>query len=461
MVAALTLLIQMPAADVKLAEIFQSGMVLQRGNATPVYGTATPGETVTVEVGPAKGRAKADPHGNFTVKLKTPAVGGPYLLKVTSPGGSAQLEDVLVGDVWICSGQSNMEWEADWFANRRFEIGASDFPKMRLFKHERRISTTPQTEALGKWTASTARSGRKFTLVGFLFGREVHEKVGVPIGLIESAWGGTPAESWIDLKSLEAKPELASLAKKFHDGESNPSPTDPWLPTGLYNGMIAPLTPFAVRGAIWYQGESNVGRAKEYSVLFPSMIEAWRRIWNNPKLDFYFVQLAAYGNPQDSTTDSGWAELREAQTAALQLRGTGMAVAIDAGEEKDIHPIRKDLVGHRLAVAALAKTYGQKTEYLGPSPKSIKEKDGKLVIRMERAKGLKSLDGSPLKGFAVAGSDGKFFVAEATIQKEELLVSSKDVPKPVQVRYAWADYVPANLGNGVDLPAAPFRMKVK
>lgn len=641
------LLVSGASADVKLADIFQSGMVLQRGPDTRIYGSAPAGEKVLITVGSASASGRADKSGRFEIKLKTPKPGGPYVLRVKGEhGGSQEVRDVLVGDVWVCSGQSNMEWEANWFSGRRFEIGASDFPQIRLFKHAHRVSLRPETEALGSWTPSNVTSARNFSLVGFLFGREIHQKTGVPIGLIESAWGGTPAESWIDMPGLKGRPEFDGLVKKFdsstvggdaartefqskvkdwtanvflstplasewagssvtasdwrtmkfpteiekqgltmdgiiwfrrsvevpaslagkdltlelgpiddydityfngqsvaHTGPATPNAystprkytipgnlvkagsntiairvwdtggggggsaepdavrvgngttwiplagdwqgrieadfadqallkkmappaapvglDDPWLPTGLYNGMIASLIPFNVRGAIWYQGESNVGRAAEYSLLFPDMIQSWRRTWKNPNLDFYFVQLAAYGPIQDSTTDSGWAELRESQTAALKLKGTGMAVAIDAGEANDIHPIRKDLVGHRLAVAALAKTYGQKVQYLGPTPKSIQSKDGALHLPMDHAKGLKSLDGAALRGFAVAGTDGKFFVAEAKIEGEKLVVSSKDVPKPMHVRYAWADYINANLGNGENLPAAPFRLSVK
>jgi sialate O-acetylesterase len=629
-----------PVADVRLAEIFQSGMVLQRGNRTKLFGTANPGEKVTVQVGPAKGSGQADANGNFTVSLKTPAPGGPYTVEVRGAGGGVQrLDDVLVGDVWICSGQSNMEWEADWFQGRRFEIGYSDFPQIRLFKHAHRVSTKPERDAQGEWIRASATSARRFSLVGFLFGRQLHQKLKVPIGLIESAWGGTPAESWIDLPSLKAHPELQSLASKFRNAASNApeakeaydravaayaqqafpiqkpagasggtetvavpktfeengkvfdgvswitrtvsipkelagkdlllelgpiddfdatyfndervgmtgpgtanaysarrkyrvpgrlvkegenvlsikvvdtgggggpngdandmrlgdgvtwiplagqwgfrmeadfadpaakqayappaapvGQNDPWLPTGLFNGMIAPVAPYTAKGAIWYQGESNVGRSEEYSVLFPEMIRAWRRAWQDPTFDFYFVQLASFGPVGDSTGTSGWAELREAQTAALKLKGVGMAVAIDAGEADDIHPIRKDVVAERLARAALAMTYKQKVAYRGPEPKSAVAEGSTFRIRLTHAEGLKSLDGKPPVGFAVAGPDGKFHVASARFVGSDVLLSTPKVSKPVAARYAWADYIGANVANGEGLAMAPFRLSIR
>jgi sialate O-acetylesterase len=234
-----------------------------------------------------------------------------------------------------------------------------------------------------------------------------------------------------------------------------------WLPTGLYNGMVAPVAPYSVKGAIWYQGESNVGRAKEYSVLFPAMIQSWRRAWDNPAMAFYFVQLASYGPVGDSTTESGWADLREAQTAALRLPGVGMAVAIDAGESGDIHPIRKDLVADRLALNALARNYGRRVEFEGPSPRQARVDGNALRIKMTHGRGLKTLDGAPVRGFALAGPDGKWYVAEARLQGDEVVLTSPQVKNPVSARYAWADYIAANLANANNLPAAPFRLTVK
>ncbi|MGV3616045.1 MAG: sialate O-acetylesterase [Fimbriimonas sp.] len=634
-------------AEARLAPIFQSGMVLQQGNDTRLFGTASPGERVTVTVGPAKASGKAGADGRFVLKIRTPKAGGPYTVDVQGESGTPQrLSDVLVGEVWFCSGQSNMEWEANWFNGRRFEIGEADFPNIRLFKHAKRIAVTPQSDAQGTWERSNAVNTRAFSLVGFLFGRKLHRDLNVPIGLISSAWGGTPAESWIDLASLDAKPLLAPLAQKyratasgsgdaiadyrkrvdaynervFGNGTDRPAwaaanapepsewkevvlpgafetivgreldgvtwvrrsfevqpdwagkdlvlelgpiddydttyvngervgftgpetanahatprkytipgrlvksgtnvvavrvidtgggggPTgpvmrfgdgtlwqtlngrwqmrvekdfaqsgdvatyrapdaplgldNPWLPTSLFNGMVTSVAPYSVKGAIWYQGESNVGRANEYSVLFPDMIQSWRRVWDNPKMAFHFVQLASFGPEGNSTTESGWAELREAQTAALKLPGVGMAVAIDAGEAADIHPIRKDIVADRLAFAALAKTYGKRVPFEGPTPRSFRAVGNELRIRMANGKGLKTLDGRPIRGFAVAGEDGKFYVAEARIEGEEVVLKSANVAHPTAVRYAWADYIPANLANGAGLAAPPFRSKAR
>jgi sialate O-acetylesterase len=622
-------------------------MVLQRGNGTQMFGTASPNERVTVTVGSAKASGQAGTDGRFLVKIKTPPAGGPYTVEVTGESGSPQrLTDVLVGEVWFCSGQSNMEWEANWFGNRRFEIGEADFPNIRLFKHEKRIAITPQADAKGTWERSNATNTRAFSLVGFLFGRKLHKELNVPIGLISSAWGGTPAESWIDLASLDAKPILKAQADKFRGTTANaggaveeyrkrldaynrrvfgdgtehptwaavelteptawkevtqPAPLDqvlkantdaitwvrrtfdvpaswagkdlvlelgniddfdatyvngervgltgpetpnapstarkytipgrlvkagpnvvairmidtgggggtygsemrigdgstwqslngtwllreekdfaksgdladfrapdaplgldnPWLPTSLYNGMVASVAPYSVKGAIWYQGESNVGRAAEYAVLFPEMINSWRRAWNDPKMAFHFVQLASFGPEGNGTTESGWAELRESQTEALKLPGVGMAVAIDAGESQDIHPIRKDIVADRLAAAALAKTYGKRVPYEGPAPKSVKVVNGEVRIKMAHGKGMKSLDGAPIRGFAVAGADGKFHVAQARIQGDEIVLTTPGVTTPTAVRYAWAEYIAANLANGDGFAAPPFRLTIK
>lgn len=648
---ALSLLVLLPTtvvlahAEARLAPIFQSGMVLQRGNGTQMFGTASPNERVTVSVGSAKASGQAGADGRFLIKIKTPPAGGPYTVEVTGESGSSQkLSDVLVGEVWFCSGQSNMEWEANWFNPRKFDIGEANLPNIRLFKHEKRIALTPQGDAKGSWQRANATNTREFSLVGFLFGRNLHKELNVPIGLISSAWGGTPAESWIDLASLDAKPILAPQAQKFRSttsgagdalaeykhrvegynrrvfGDGTERPTwaavelaeasqwkeitqpmplekilpantdaitwirrsfdvpsawagkdltlelgsiddydatyvngervgltgpetlnahaaqrkytipgrlvkagantiairmidtgggggtygselrvgdgstwqslngtwlmreekdfaksgdladfkapdaplgldNPWLPTSLYNGMVASVAPYSVKGAIWYQGESNVGRAAEYAVLFPEMINSWRRAWNDPKMAFHFVQLASYGPEGDSTTESGWAELRESQTAALKLPGVGMAVAIDAGESNDIHPIRKDLVANRLAAAALAKTYGKRVPFEGPTPKTLRSSKNELRIHMANGKGLKTLDGQPVRGFAIAGADGKFYVAQARIQGEEVILTSPNVTEPVAARYAWAEYIPANLANGAGFPAPPFRWK--
>jgi sialate O-acetylesterase len=410
------------------------------------------------------------------------------------------LHNVVVGEVWICSGQSNMEMAVasspralGGVLNAEQEIAAANFPMIRQFTVKRAVAGQPQQDIQGHWVAASPQTAGDFTAVGFFFARELHRTLGVPIGLIQSAWGGTPVEAWTRSAALAAEPELASIVKnweqKFADypqslekfrqqldewyqaslkadaeGKLAPPPpqfpADPrsssWRPAGLFNGMIGPLIPYGIRGAFWYQGESNADRAYQYRKLFPVMILDWRRTWGQGDFPFLFVQLAGF--MQKSAPNTAWAELREAQLMTLSLPRTGMAVAADIGDPYDIHPRNKQEVGRRLALAAQAIAYGMEVVYSGPIYESKSTEGDKIRLHFKHvAGGLVGKSGTPLKSFEIAGEDRKFVSAEARIAGPTVVVRSDQVPHPVAVRYAWADYPECSLYNRAGLPAAPFR----
>ena len=634
-------------ADVRVPSLVGDHMVLQQGRKDRVWGTAEPGERVTVTFHGSTARATADAGGRWQFFVGPFKAGGPFELTVAGKNTLA-FRDVLVGEVWVCSGQSNMEWILQNAQGGPQDAAQADYPEIHLFTVAKKTSGEPLEDVQGHWVVTTPKEAAAFSAVGFYFGRELYRRLKVPVGLIHSSWGGTPAEAWTSREALAADTTLRPMLDRFdaelkemprlqseyeraraewerqyvtqdpgnrgealgyadparefadwkrmrvpqawesagldvdgavwfrrevdvpaawagHDltlqlgaiddfdttyfdgvrvgstGEETPNswtvarryrvpgslvragrnviavrvfdrvggggfvggemrlapdegaanaeavPLDgdwyykeeftvpskqidysrqpqapgaanPGNPTVLYNAMLAPLTPYAIRGAIWYQGEANAGRAYQYRTLFPAMIRDWRARWGEGDFPFYFVQLANWkARPKDSI-DSEWAELREAQLMTLKnVPHTGMAVTIDIGNPDDIHPRNKLDVGVRLARWALAETYGQKTEESGPLYDSFKVEGDKVRVRFAHAAGLKTRDGSAPAGFFVAGEDRKFFPADARIDGDAVVVWSKDVQRPVAVRYAWADNPANNLYNGDGLPASPFR----
>ena len=628
-------------AKVTLPAVFGDNMVFQQKTNAAVWGKADPGKTVKLVPGWDKKTytAKADEKGNWKVTMPTPGYGGPYAITI-SDGEPLTLNNVLVGEVWVCSGQSNMEMPlAGWgkVNNYQQEIEAAKYPKIRLLQVEQQTSLTPREDAkvwVGGWQACSPASIPNFSSTAYFFAREIYKKMGVPIGLIHTSWGGTIAEAWTSGGALKKMPDFAGMVTQMEASQQNQSgksyqqqmeewqsavlakdpgyqgslaswaatsfddagwkkmelpayweagvlpnfdgvvwfrkkitiptswagkelkvnlgmiddddityfngkkigatqgynkprtytiPADevkageavitvrvfdstgnggfsddkntlallsvdgqrlsldgswqyregfnlkdvpampvsnegPNRPMVLYNAMIHPFIQFAIRGAIWYQGESNAGRAYQYRELFPLMISDWREKWGRGNFPFYFVQLANYMNRNEQPEATGWAALREAQLQTLSLPNTGMAVTIDIGEAKDIHPKNKQDVGGRLAKIALAQTYGQKLAYSGPVLKSGVAKGNQMVLSFTHAEGgLRASDGGALKGFAVAGEDQKFHWADAKVQGDQIVVSSAAVTKPVAVRYAWANNPECNLVNGAGLPASPFR----
>jgi sialate O-acetylesterase len=616
----------LPAEDAKpfLHPLFTDNMVLQRDLADPVWGWATPGQKVTVSVNGASALATAGPDGKWLARLEPMAAGGPYTLTVSGPQ-TVTLENVLVGDVWVCSGQSNMQFGLGEGLDGKAEIAAADHPNIRLLMVMGVVASSPRetfpvTANAGHWQVCSPDAARAFSAVGYFFGRDLYANQHVPIGLIESNWGGTVAEAWTSAAGLEAFPEFgpaiaalaatpdagkneadawfakndpgsagglgwadpaldtsawktmtvpqffqdagdpeiantngvvwfrrtfdlpagsahkdavlhlladdsdatwvngtlagetdgwnipraykiraqllkptgnviavrvldtggkggmqgeaASFDLKFADGPTL-SLAGPWsykpgtrlippmgvagnpnVPTVLFNGMIAPLVPFGIKGALWYQGESNAERAKQYRTLLPSLIKDWRTHFDEGDFPFLIVQLAGYGPGGES-----WADLREAQMlTARNVPNVGIATAVDVGDEGNIHPPNKQEVGRRLALLAEGKVYGQPGEYIGPVYRSKQVEGSTIRLTFDHVgKGLVAKASQPLTAFELAGADGKFVPADAKIDGAEVVVSSPQVPEPVAVRYAWSSYPAVSLYNEAGLPAFPFR----
>jgi sialate O-acetylesterase len=487
---------QLLPADLWLPRVFSDHMVLQRDTPLPVWGRATPGTTVTASIAGKTASSTAGGDGRFRLDLPALSAGGPHELKVATSDASRTFTDVLVGEVWLCSGQSNMDFSLAKTAKRSFagatnweqEVAKADHPQIREFKAEWAMTEDPQPELEGAWTVCSPKTAGEFSAVAYFFARELQKELGVPVGLVTSAFGASTAEAWISKEKLSADPAFKPLHdafwKKFIAYRDNPKPftdygnamakwtasnkngraprhpdpiQDQHNPSVLFNGMIAPLVPYALRGAIWYQGESNLGTRQLYPALQKALIEDWRTRWSRD-FSFHFVQLAPYQKPKPEPADSSLATMREAQASSLSLPKTGMAVTLDLGEEKDIHPRNKQDVGKRLALLALKNDYGKELPSRGPVFKTAEIEDGRIVLHFDTTDGALVAKDGPLKHFAIAGDDRKFVWAEAGIEGDTVIVSSPAVPRPVHVRYAWADNPEgANLFNSAGLPAAPFR----
>ena len=632
-------------AEVRLPAIIGDNMVLQRAMKVRIWGDAKPGEHVTVTFDRKSASAVADAQGRWQVWIGPLNTGTPSEL-IVKGDNILTIKNVLVGEVWLCSGQSNMEWPLINTMGGAETVAQANHPEIRLFRVEHQTSATPLADVQGHWVVTTPEEAANFSAVGYFFGRELYQHLKVPIGLINSSWGGTPAEAWTTHDALVSSPELKPILDRYQSslnalpetkeayaralaqweeknlyldagnkgealGYADPAAStadwskmdlpkqletagllidgavwfrkevelpESWFgkdlvlkltpiddhdvtyfngtkigatgretpnsymvprkyvvpgslvkagrnviavrvfdsageggfsrggamsigpngdgdsqaislrgvwdykvelalepkrpdwgtrpeavgvsnqnnPSVLYNAMIAPLVPFAIRGVIWYQGESNAGRAYQYRTLFPLMIRSWRSAWGR-EFPFYFVQLANWHASKAEPDESDWAELREAQTMTLREPQTGMAVTIDIGDENDIHPRNKLDVGRRLAAWALAETYGEKVIPSGPLLDRFTIDGDKVRIRFKHGTGLKTSDGGPVKGFAIAGEDRRFVWADARIEGDTVIVSSPKVVKPVAVRYGWADNPIANLYNKAGLPASPFR----
>ncbi|MDD3587511.1 MAG: sialate O-acetylesterase [Thermoguttaceae bacterium] len=445
-------------AEVKMPAVFASHMVLQRDLDTPIWGWAAATETVTITVAGQTKKATAEADGKWFVRLDPVKAGGPYTMTVTGTKNKIVFDDVLFGDVWLCSGQSNMGFTVNRSVNAEKEIAAANFPNIRLLRIQTTSKALPQTDVqVTPWAACTPKNVPSFTAVGFYFGRKLYQELNIPIGLINCSWGGSTCEAWVNEKVLAGYPDLAPLVDPKQIDKTKPHKKA----TYLYNGMIVPIRPFGIKGVIWYQGESNAGRAAQHDIMFPVMIQNWRDEWQQGDFPFYFVQLANYMKIKDAPGDSAWAELRESQSRALACRNTGEAVTIDIGEANDIHPKNKQDVGLRLAAWALAKDYGKNVPYSGPRLRDMKIDGDKAVVSFDFvgtglvAKGAKPNE--DVKGFAMAGADRKFYWAKATVKGDTIVVSCPEVKRPWAVRYAWADNPICNLYNKEGFPACPFR----
>jgi sialate O-acetylesterase len=475
-------------ADVTLPALLADHMVIQRGLPAHIWGMATPHEAVSVTFRGETKSTAADDNGRWSIFLSPGEAGGPFQVIVKATN-TITLNDILVGDVWLASGQSNMEFAMNSLANAPTEIAAAQYPRIRLFRVDHKPADYPLDDVGSKgWAACTPESAADSSAVAYFFARHIQQKLGVPIGLIETFWGGTPAESWTSLHGLasdaslmpvfsarsktlatqsttllEQKREEREYQQATAQAKANGTPLPEWhwhpdfaawAPAALYNGMIAPLTPFAIRGVIWYQGEANSGpdRAPLYARLFQTMIRDWRNHWDEGDFPFLFVQIANW----DTAPEALWPDVRNAQRQALALRNTGMAVTIDIGDAVDIHPKNKQDVGLRLALAARAITYGEKIEWSGPLYRQVTREEHALRVWFDHADGL-AAKGAPLTGFEIAGVDGKYAPADAKIEGASVVVSNPTVPTPVSVRYGWAANPTCNLVNREGLPASPFQ----
>lgn len=484
-------------ADVTLPNIFSDHMVLQRDLKDPVWGWAEPGEEITVSIAGQTHETKAGEDGSWRVVLDPMPAGGPHALAVKGKN-EVKFHDVLVGEVWICSGQSNMQWSVDISNDPDLEALSASYPNIR-FVSVPQVGTQEERKNFdGKWEACTPETVKQFSAVGYFFGRQLYQTIGVPIGLIDNAWGGSACEAWIKRSILEGDPKYAPLMARWKQIEDaypaakadfdkklaewkeavekakaagQPEPPRPGgdpsgqmggnsRPANIYNGVLKSHIGYGIRGAIWYQGESNAGRAYQYRDLFPLMIQSWRDEWGQGDFPFYFVQLADFLAEKPEPGDSSWAELREAQTMTMsRLPNTGQAVIIDIGEGRDIHPRNKQDVAKRLARWALAKDYGVDVPYRSPEYQSHEVKDGKVIVTFANAgPTLYSFDVDEPIGFTIAGADKKFVNAKAKIVgPDKVEVWAEGVSEPVAVRYGWADNPVINLYSRNGLPVTPFR----
>jgi sialate O-acetylesterase len=490
-------------AEVRLPKVFSSHMVLQQEKPVVVWGWAQPGEKVTVELGTANQEVQANERGEWKAVLPATKAGGPYTLTV-SGSNKVQFEDVMVGEVWLCSGQSNMEMGIGAARDAKEEIAAADYPGIRLLLVTKSWKPEPQSDIEGTWKVCTPKTVAEggwsgFSACAYYFGRELHKKLGVPVGLIDSSWGGTRIEPWTPPEGFAMVPALKREYELVQLGDPRTEahqqrleqvlqqterwlaaarqaltaralvPTMPTYPgellpphdvqqaTALYNGMIHPIRPFALRGAIWYQGESNATEGMLYAERMRALIGGWRQVWGEGDFPFYFVQIAPFSYGLNAEVIG---EFWEAQAAAQAVPNTGMAVITDIGDLKDIHPKNKQEVGRRLALWALAKTYGQENlVYSGPTFKAMTIEGDKLRLAFDNVGGgLASRDAKPLNSFEIIDADeGGFVKADAQIDGSTVVLSAPSVKHPVAMRFAWSMLAEPNLMNAEGLPAGAFR----
>jgi sialate O-acetylesterase len=479
-------------AEVRLSSVITDHAVLQRDRPIHLWGEASPAEKLTITFHGQSIATIAGNEGLWEAWLMPEPAGGPFTLTVR---GSSELtrSDLLVGDVWFASGQSNMEMPLAGFGsqahinNAAQEIAQADLPQVRLLRIENTSSDSPLPGISSAWQLCTPATAKDFSAVAYFFAREINRHEHVPIGVIDSSWGGTPIDSWISLNALSADaslmPAFASraqfadtqthmalveAAEKKADAEAAaqhlPAPEHPWhpnpsswIPAALYNGMVAPVAPYTIKGFLWYQGETDSApdRRNLYAKMLPTLIADWRRQWHQGNMPFLFVQISSFESPAEN-----WGLIRDSQRRTLDVANTAMAVTLDIGQRDNVHPPDKQTVGARLALAARAVAYGEGTlEFSGPLYRQTTREAGGLKIWFDHAEGLHS-SGTVLQGFEVAGADGRFVPASAAVQGTAVVVSSPQVTEPEQVRYAWQNFTDANLYNGVPLPASTFLAEV-
>ena len=474
------LLAPIAQAELKVSTVFSDHMVLQQEMPIRVWGWATPGQKVTVKLAGegagVVGAAAADANGKWMVELDAlKADGKPMQLSIKGDGGAVQFQGILMGEVWICSGQSNMEWRVERCANPEQEIANADHPTIRLFNVPTHIhQKTPQKDAqAAKWQVCTPDSVASFSACGYYFGRALSKELNVPIGLVGTNWGGTRIEPWTPPVGFAQVPELKDISDKLKAGkvvQTNQRPQG--AAASIYNGMVAGLTPLSARGVIWYQGESNAGDGLKYNYMKEALVKGWRKTFQNDELAFYWVGLAGFGRGQtNEPAGGGWGPVREGQRRALRLPHTGMAVTTDIGHKTDIHPKNKQDVGYRLALWALAKNYGKDIVYSGPMYKSHDIKGDTVVVYfdhvgsglMSATKGgehlmgpVKATPGKAIESFSIRDDKGEWHWAAAMIVGDTIVLKSDGVTTPTAVRYAYDSLPKVNFYNKEGLPAVPF-----
>jgi len=480
-------------ADVRLPHIFSDHAVLQRDRPIHVWGRATPGAHLLARFHQQQVATIADPQGLWTLSLQPETAGGPYLLTISGDGPEVTIHDLLVGDVWIASGQSNMEFPLQGFGsdtplkNQEMEIANATQPRLRLLRLEHKSSDFPLADQSSDWTLCTPDTAKNFSAIAYFFGREISQRENVPVGLVDATWGGTPADSWVSLDTLGSNPQLlpafasrahfvsqqANLdatiaAEKVEDQAAQragqPRPKHPWhpdetswSPAGLYNGMIAPLVPATIKGFLWYQGETNSApdRAPYYKALFSALVGDWRSHFAQGNLPFLYVQISSFNSPGED-----WGAVRDAQRRTLDVANTAMAVTLDIGNPTNVHPSDKQTVAARLALAARTVAYGESVVSTGPLYREATSELGSngtfsLRVWFDDAQGL-TAKGKPLTAFELAGADRRFIPATARIDGDTVLVNSPQIPHPMFVRFGWAGVVESNLYNASGLPASTF-----
>lgn len=480
-------------ADVRLPHVLSDHAVLQRDRPIHIWGWATPAAHLTIKFHAQNVATVADASGSWSLWLAPETAGGPFTLTVSGDGADVTVSDLLVGDVWVASGQSNMEMPLKGFPGNAVlkdgdkEIAAATNPRLRLLIVTKKSADYPLNDVPDTWTLCTPDTAQNFSAVAYFFGREIADKENVPVGLIDSTWGGTPADSWVSMDTLGTHPELLpafAARATFADGENDrdaalviekqedaaaqaagkPRPQHPWhpdetswTPAGLYNGMIAPLTPLSLRGFIWYQGETNSAheRAPYYETLMNGLIGDWRMHFAQGNLPFYYVQISSFHSPGED-----WGRVRDAQRRTLEIANTAMAVTLDVGSPNNVHPPDKQTVGHRLALAARRLVYGEEVPYASPLFRQATaewQPDGSAALRVwfDHAQGL-TTHGSSSTAFEIAGKDHQFVPAQAKIEGETVLVSASSVPHPVYVRYGWMGVITDNVFNADGLPMSTF-----
>ena len=490
------------AADLKLPAMFSDSMVLQRDQPVKVWGWATPNQQVALAIEEQKKTVNADADGRWSVQLDAMPAGGPHILTITGDGKTVTLKGILIGEVWLCSGQSNMAMTVSRSKNADAVAASAKHPEIRMFKVGSGHSLEPQETCSGTWTTCSPETVGGFSATAYFFGRRLHKELNVPIGLINSSVGGTSVESWTSMpaqsavasikprldawkaddaafdevgakaqyeKALAAWKEKVAANKAADKAAAKRVPKKPQLasrprndrnyPANLFNGKISPLVGYTIKGAIWYQGENSSGRGFShlYGDQLATLINDWRDHWAQGNFPFGWVQLPNFRAPQTQPAETdGWVLVQEGMRKTLALPHTGMAVTIDVGEAKDIHPKDKQSVGHRMAQWALADVYQQDVIAMGPIYSSSKIDGQEVIIEFKYSTGLHAKD-NELKGFAIAGADKKFVRATGRIDGNRVIVSSPLVSQPASVRYAWAANPVISLYNAAEIPASPFR----